>query len=73
MAQNILIGDDDAGVLSALKMLLKSEGFIPVTVESPKQALEALCHQDFNLILMDLNYSMVPQPVITTIGIISSN
>lgn len=58
MNKNILIADDDAGVLSALNMLLKSEGFTPVTVESPEQALAALRHQEFTLILMDLNYSL---------------
>lgn len=58
MKHNILIADDDAGVLSALTMLLKSEGFASVTVDSPEAALEALRHQDFSLILMDLNYSL---------------
>jgi DNA-binding NtrC family response regulator len=58
MTQNILIADDDAGILSALTMLLKSEGFTPVTVDSPEQALAALRRQDFSLILMDLNYSL---------------
>lgn len=57
MKQNILIVDDDTGILSALKMLLKSEGFLTVTSESPEQALAALARQDFSLILMDLNYA----------------
>lgn len=57
MKQNILIVDDDTGVLSALNMLLKSEGFIPVIAQSPEQALIAVRKQDIDLILMDLNYS----------------
>jgi len=57
MNQNILIIDDDAGILSALKMLLKSEGFSTVIAESPEQGLAALSRQDFHLVLMDLNYS----------------
>ena len=58
MTQNILVVDDDEGILSALKMLLRSEGFFPVTVDSPEKALAALRQQDFNLILMDLNFSL---------------
>ncbi|PHZ83880.1 sigma-54-dependent transcriptional regulator [Paremcibacter congregatus] len=58
MNQNILIADDDTDVLSALSMLLKSEGYTPVIVNSPEQALQALRREDFELILMDLNYSL---------------
>lgn len=57
MAQHILVVDDDNGVLSALQMLLKSENFSAVAVNSPAQALAVLARQDFSLILMDLNYS----------------
>jgi DNA-binding NtrC family response regulator len=58
MTQNILIADDDDGILSALKMLLKSEGFSTVLVDSPNKALEALRLHDFSLVLMDLNFSL---------------
>ena len=58
MKQNILIVDDDGDVLTALKILLKSEGFNTLTLESPEQALAALRRQDFDLILLDLNYSL---------------
>ena len=58
MSQTILIVDDDAGVLSALQMLLKAEGLSAVKAESPKDALTAFSRQDFALILMDLNYSL---------------
>ncbi|MEX0300222.1 MAG: sigma-54-dependent transcriptional regulator [Kordiimonas sp.] len=57
MKQNILIVDDDTGVLSALNMLLKSEGFIPVIAQSPEQAITAIQKQNISLVLMDLNYS----------------
>ncbi|TQV88136.1 sigma-54-dependent transcriptional regulator [Aliikangiella coralliicola] len=57
MSQNILIVDDDSGVLSALEMLLKAEGFSVVSAETPTSALAAINRQDFDLILMDLNYS----------------
>jgi len=57
MSQKILIVDDDSGVLSALTLLLKSEGYVPVSAESPEQALAALREREFKLVLMDLNYS----------------
>lgn len=58
MTRDILIADDDEDILSALNMLLKSEGFTTVTVGSPDEALEALRHRDFDLVLMDLNFSL---------------
>ena len=58
MNQTILIIDDDVGVLSALKMLLKAEGYACVSAESPDKAMAALNRQNFDLILMDLNYSL---------------
>lgn len=57
MKKKILVVDDDDGVLSALAMLLRSEGFAPSTVTSPAQALAMLRDEDFICILMDLNYS----------------
>ncbi|RYE51507.1 MAG: response regulator, partial [Sphingobacteriales bacterium] len=58
MKQNILVVDDDDDILSALNMLLKSEGYAPVIANSPENALVTFRAQDFSLILMDLNYSM---------------
>ncbi len=58
MTQNILIVDDDTGIVSALTMLIKSEGYWACTARSPDQALVAIREQDFSLILMDLNYSL---------------
>lgn len=58
MAQKILIIDDDEGVLSALSLLLKSEGYMPVTVDSPERAMAVFRGEDFDSILMDLNYSL---------------
>ena len=57
MKQNILIVDDDSDVLSALNLLLKSEGYQPSMVTSPAQVLPALREQDFSLVLADLNYT----------------
>jgi DNA-binding NtrC family response regulator len=57
MKKTILVVDDDDGILSALTMLLRTEGFFPVAVSSPAQALEVLGREDISCILMDLNYS----------------
>jgi len=57
MKKTILVVDDDDGILSALTMFLRSEGFMPVAVNSPERALAVLSSEDINCILMDLNYS----------------
>ncbi|MGV8835193.1 sigma-54-dependent transcriptional regulator [Cellvibrio sp.] len=57
MKKTILVVDDDEGILSALTMLLRSEGFAPIAISSPEQALAVLSHEDIRCILMDLNYS----------------
>lgn len=57
MKKTILVVDDDDGILAALTMLLRSEGFAPVAATSPGQALAVLKREDFSCILMDLNYS----------------
>jgi DNA-binding NtrC family response regulator len=52
----ILIADDQADVLEALRMLLKAEGYQIETVKSPPAVIKALEARDFSLVLMDLNY-----------------
>jgi len=58
MMQNILLVDDDKDVLSALKMLLVCEGFQVTLTETPDAALESIRTNSFDLVLMDLNYSL---------------
>lgn len=53
---SILVADDDANVLTALKLLLKAEGFQVTTVDKPFDALQLLDRKDFVCVLMDLNY-----------------
>ena len=53
----ILVGDDQADVLEALRLLLKGAGYESVLVDSPQALLRAALAQPFDLILMDLNYS----------------
>ncbi len=53
----LLIADDQADVLEALRLLLKGEGHTTELVRSPEGLLEALAKADYDLVLMDLNYA----------------
>jgi DNA-binding NtrC family response regulator len=53
----ILIADDQADVLEALRLLLKRDGYSVVTSQSPQGALATLESEDVDLVLMDLNYA----------------
>lgn len=53
----VLVADDQADVLEALRLLLKGEGFDVVTVSSPAGILSSVEKNDFDAILMDLNYT----------------
>ena len=53
----ILIADDQADVLEALRLLLKTEGIEIETAHSPAGILAALEAREFDAILMDLNYT----------------
>ena len=53
----VLIADDQADVLEALRLLLKGEGFEIESAHSPAGILAALEARDFDVVLMDLNYT----------------
>ncbi|MEW6734691.1 MAG: sigma-54 dependent transcriptional regulator [Acidobacteriota bacterium] len=53
----ILIADDQHHVLEALRLLLKTEGYQAETVTSPTAVLEAVSARDFDVLLIDLNYT----------------
>ena len=53
----ILIADDQADVLEALRLLLKPEGYVIDTASSPAQVVRALDLKDYDVVLIDLNYS----------------
>jgi DNA-binding NtrC family response regulator len=55
-AMSVLIVDDDDNILTALKLLLKSEGMACTACRSPREALEALPNCACELALVDLNY-----------------
>ena len=53
----ILVADDQADVLEALRLLLKGEGFRVETASSPAGVLRAVGEREFDAVLMDLNYA----------------
>jgi DNA-binding NtrC family response regulator len=53
----ILIADDQADILEALRLLLKAEGFQTESATSPDGIMTAVASKDFDLILMDLNFA----------------
>jgi sigma-B regulation protein RsbU (phosphoserine phosphatase) len=57
MQQRILIADDQQDVLDALRLLLKGHGYSIETVNSPADLLAAVARQEFDILLMDLNYA----------------
>jgi len=57
MHQRILIADDQQDVLDALRLLLKGHGYAIETVNSPADLLAAVARQEFDILLIDLNYA----------------
>ncbi|MGA3165119.1 MAG: sigma-54 dependent transcriptional regulator [Terriglobia bacterium] len=53
----ILIADDQADILEALRLLLKAEGYQTESATSPDGIMTAVVSKDFDLILMDLNFA----------------
>jgi DNA-binding NtrC family response regulator len=53
----VLIADDQPDVLVSLRLLLKSEGYRIETAASPAGVLALLEGQDFDVLLVDLNYA----------------
>jgi DNA-binding NtrC family response regulator len=53
----VLIADDQPDVLEALRLLLKSDGCRVVTVNAPARVLDALEQEDYDAVLIDLNYA----------------
>jgi len=53
----VLVADDQAHVLEALRLLLKAEGYDIETATSPAAILRAVEEREFDAVLMDLNYT----------------
>jgi phosphoserine phosphatase RsbU/P len=56
-AGRVLVADDQPHVLDALQLLLKSHGYRTETVTHPARVLQALKSREFDVVLMDLNYT----------------
>ena len=55
--QRILIVDDQPDVLEALRLLLKRNGYKIESAELPRQALGMIENRDYDLAIIDLNYT----------------
>ncbi len=53
----VLIADDQKHILDALQMLLSTSGFSTEAVTHPARVLRALETGQFDVVLMDLNYT----------------
>ena len=56
-APRILVADDQADVVEALRLLLKAEGYQIESTNSPAGVLSAIESREFDILLMDLNYA----------------
>ena len=56
-APRALIADDQPDVLTALRLLLRGAGYQTELVSSPAAVLEAIRRDNFDLVLIDLNYA----------------
>jgi DNA-binding NtrC family response regulator len=56
-APRILVADDQADVLEALRLLLKGAGYVTVTAHVPEGVVALLEREEFDAVLMDLNYT----------------
>jgi sigma-B regulation protein RsbU (phosphoserine phosphatase) len=57
VAGRVLVADDQPHVLDALQLLLKSHGYRTEAVTHPARVLQALKSGEFDVVLMDLNYT----------------
>ena len=53
----LLIADDQPQILEALRLLLKPEGYQLEMVRTPALLIDALTHESFDGVLIDLNYT----------------
>lgn len=56
-APHVLVADDRADILQALRLLLRGEGFQVTTAASPAAVAAAVAEQPFDALLLDLNYA----------------
>jgi len=58
MRLKVLVADDQLDVLHALRLLLKHHGFEVHEASDPAEAIAAVREEEFDLILLDLNYRL---------------
>ncbi|TMO59038.1 sigma-54-dependent transcriptional regulator [Pseudoalteromonas aurantia] len=58
MSASILIADDDEGILHALSLMLLEAGHVATTVLTPADTLIQLRQCEFDLVIIDLNFSL---------------
>lgn len=68
----ILVVDDDRGVLASLHYLLRTESYGVICAETPAAALDALRNESIDLALIDLNYSRDTTSGQEGLGLLSS-
>lgn len=54
----ILIVDDDKAIMQSLALILKRKGYETLQAENPQEALSFLRERKFQLVIMDMNYSL---------------
>ena len=57
VAARVLVADDQSDVLKALLLLFKPDNYLVEAVTSPAAAVAALREREFDLVLIDLNYT----------------
>jgi phosphoserine phosphatase RsbU/P len=55
--KKVLVVDDQPDVREALRLLLKGAGYAIETVDSPAAAMAAVAYGDYDLIIVDMNYT----------------
>ena len=53
----MLVADDQPHILEAIELLLKPQGIAVDCVRSPRLLMEALGERDYDVLLIDLNYT----------------
>ena len=56
-SNRVLVADDQPHILDALQLLLKNHGYVTQTAMHPSCVLQALDSSEFDMVLMDLNYT----------------
>ena len=56
-ACSVLVADDQTHILEAVELLLRPQGMRVTSVRSPQLLLDALSDREYDVVLMDLNYT----------------